>query len=496
MFRSVPWSRPQSPGINPEPTPKVFLSYAAEDSQLALRLYDDLARSGIRVWRYEKDSKRGRDYEKEYLQELYAANFFCLLDSPYARKSVHVIKEIEEGLKKFSSENRFIVCLATKADDWRMLNDNSPLNKITYISFARDAEEDVFDQHDSYKKSITELVKMFGSEHLPWAPQAWVDDLANEFFHVKQPLSMEMKEVLLSEFHSANHYWQNGDLEKAEARLNLLMKDYAHLSLISPGLLLGAVYFDQHKTLEAKELYSKITSKFPNDPRGWFGLGLAEYYCSAFEAAIAAYEKALKATEKHPGNNHHERAKPKVIYSQTMALIQLQRFQEAERSMSGLPETYQHLPETKVAKTLLLLQSGKTVEARSLYKSLTYLYDNIEDIPMHVSVILADLELRLSRRCIEIVDRITAIEHFKKATRLQPFNIQYWAELALLYHCERAPTQKKEAINSALQLQPETIQEEYFYGLVHFLNNDENRANTYYEASKSLNWPPYARLIL
>lgn len=216
--------------------------------------------------------------KRNICKSFYAANFFCLLDSPYARKSVHVIKEMRESYKKFSSENRFIVCLATKVDDWRMLNDNSPLNKITYISFARDAEEDVFDQHDSYKKSITELVKMFGSEHLPWAPQRlrW-SDLANEFFHVKQPLSMEMKQVLLSEFHSANHYWQNGDLEKAEARLNLLIKIYAHLSLISPGLLLGAVYFDQHKTLEAKELYSKITSKFPINPQdgsGWDWLNI------------------------------------------------------------------------------------------------------------------------------------------------------------------------------------------------------------------------------
>lgn len=85
---------------------------------------------------------------------------------------------------------------------------------------------------------------------------------------------------------------------------------------------------------------------------------------------------------------------------------------------------------------------------------------------------------------------------YEKALRLQPLNIQYWAQLALLYHCERAPRQKAEVINRALQLQPETIEDEYFYGLVYFLNNDEKRANEYYEASKSLSWPPYARLIL
>ncbi|MEQ1745938.1 MAG: TIR domain-containing protein [Saprospiraceae bacterium] len=469
----------------------MFLSYASADSHLAMRIYDDLTRSGLLVWRYEKDSKKGTDYQDEYLAALRAADYFCLLDSPHARASAEVKIEILKGWNEFSSTGRFLVCLVANPGKWR--KKKSVFNKITYFDLAPRDADDNFDQHGAYEKAVAQLVEKMGKRFIPWAFQPWVGDLEAEFFHTAPArLSVEEKEILLADFKSANFHWQNGELEKAESRLKLLSNDYAHLGLISPGLLLAAVYFDGFKIEAARETYDALTKEFPGDPRTWFGLGLAAYHCQYFDLAAESFDRALKEIERNSGNIFHQAAKPNVLLNQATTYLQLKRLTEAEECLASLPGRSADLPEAKVVKIWLLLKVNKADEAQGLFQTLDHLYSNPEKNPEYINGMLADLNARFANRTLGT----SAICYLQRAVCLQPQNIQYWSQLALQYHNSRNTGGRDQAADQATLLPPQTEYDKYYRGLAHFLKNNTEQAKADFEASKSLGFDWYGDHVL
>lgn len=445
-----------------------------------MRIYDDLTRSGIKVWRYEKDSKKGTDYQEEYLAVLRTSDYFCLLDSPHARSSGDVQIEISEGWAKFSPTSCFFVCLVAKPGEWRK---QAVFNKVTYFDISPRDDDDRFDQYGAYEKAIREIVEKMGRRFVPWAYQPWVGDLEAEFFHAAPShLTMEAKEVLLTEFKSANFYWQNGELEKAESRLKILFKDHAYLNLISPGLLLAAVYFDGFKIEEACETYDILTNNFPHDPRTWFGLGLAAFHCGDFELAAQSFGRALKEIERNPGNTYHQDAKPNVVINLATTFLQMARVPEAEKCLTWLPGNSADRPEAKVVKILLLLKAKEQSEAQRLFQTLEHLNSDIDKNPEHINIMLADLNARFASH----TQGVSAVGHLQRAVRLQPLNIQYWAQLALLHYYEKNLKATSHAAEQAMRLPPKTAHDSYFLGLAYFLKNDIAQAQAHFEDSKNL----------
>ncbi|MBL7798617.1 MAG: tetratricopeptide repeat protein [Saprospiraceae bacterium] len=454
-----------------------------------MRIYDDLTRSGLLVWRYEKDSKKGINYQDEYLAALRAADYFCLLDSPHARASREVQKEIREGWKKFSRTGCFLVCLVAKSGEWRK---GAAFTKITYFDLAPRDAGDTFDQHGAYEKAIGEMVQKMGRRFVSWAFQPWVGDLEAEFFHtVPAQLSVQAKEILLADFKSANFHWQNGELEKAESRLSLLANEHANLRLISPGLLLAAVYFDGSKIESARETYDALTKNFPYDPRTWFGLGLAAFHCRDFDSAAKSFNRALNEIDRNPDNIFHQEAKPNVLINLATTFLQSGRFHEAEKCLACLPGRSADLPEARVVKTLLLLQANEMGQAQEIFQTFEHLHSDIEKNPTHINSMLADLNARFASR----TQGASTIFYLQRAVCLQPQNIQYWAQLALQHHYDKNPEASNHAAQQAIQLPPQTDYDRHFRGLAYFLKNNREMAKADFEASKSTGFDWYGNHI-
>lgn len=473
-----------------------------EDSHLALRLYDDLKRSGLDVWRYEADSKKGRHFQDEYIEQLRTSDYFCLVDSPAARLSNYVAEEIFEGLKNFEFRNKFFVCLKGEDGDWRNEIvvvpglppiDLERLNKINYVQFFDGSKKDIFEEDNRYRIAIEKVIQAFGVDHIPWSPYPWLYDLRTEFFNSVAEIPLTNKNVLLNKFHDANYFWVNGNLKQAEWELENLVRLCDQLPLISPQILLGAVFFDQHKLEEAKEIYTLITSRFTEDPRGWFGLGLSCYLLSDYEQALNYFNHTLFLVEKSTWSNSHQKAKPRVIQSIARTQIQLGRYAEASACIKNLDSQYQDLLETKIIKILLASRLDNKSRVVDLYQSLHYDNQNNSE---YQKAMLADLEANLARYFHKIGDSIEALKHCEKSVSLQPQKISYWGNLALLCHWGKTLHRKKKiAIRQGLKLVPVQDEDYYFQGLLHYLNNDFQKAGINFDKSKTLQYPDYKKLV-
>ena len=89
---------------------------------VATRLYDDLSRSYINVWRDQIDGDPTEDFLTEFLSKIDNCDDFIVLDSiNYRKKSKWCMKEIERCFENRSLRNapRIIVCLLNKNGDWR-----------------------------------------------------------------------------------------------------------------------------------------------------------------------------------------------------------------------------------------------------------------------------------------------------------------------------------------------------------------------------------------
>jgi len=78
---------------------KVFLSYAREDRETALKLYDDFRRIGIPVWLDEKSLLPGQNWKYEIRQAIKACSHFIVLISCHlTTKRGYVQKELRYAL--------------------------------------------------------------------------------------------------------------------------------------------------------------------------------------------------------------------------------------------------------------------------------------------------------------------------------------------------------------------------------------------------------------
>jgi len=82
-----------------EPTKKVFISYAREDSKIALSLYDDLKKAGVNPWMDIKDLLPGQKWDAEIFKRIKESDFvLILLSSVSVLKRGYVQKETKESL--------------------------------------------------------------------------------------------------------------------------------------------------------------------------------------------------------------------------------------------------------------------------------------------------------------------------------------------------------------------------------------------------------------
>ena len=88
-------------------------------------------------------------------------------------------------------------------------------------------------------------------------------------------------------------------LNRPETALFLFQKGAKQRPLHIPTLLNAGVALDMlGKSTEAKAYYERVQILAPQDPRGWYAIGLSEFNAGRLEEAQTAWEKSLQLTPK------------------------------------------------------------------------------------------------------------------------------------------------------------------------------------------------------
>lgn len=319
---------------------KVFMSYSWKDMTVASRLYDDLTRSQVCVWRDQIDGDPTSNFLNEFLQKIDECDDFIVLDSKnYRNKSNWCLTEIErcfENIKKRKSP-RVIVCLLDDDGEWRWRFNNekakkllSELNLFKYIKLYYDG---IYDNNSIYQQAIRKLIALFEERYIPWEDIPESRDFIEEISADNVILQDEDKELLLTEY-------------KNIIRLINLQRDVKQHFLLwiedcrSFGLSLffprwsyciwlgkksnGGIYDN-----ESYENFKLLINDFPNDPRGYRGLGSVQAKLGYYQDAEIQFRKALHLLEL-PENIHHKNyAEYEVKRNLAQTLINQGRYVDA-----------------------------------------------------------------------------------------------------------------------------------------------------------------------
>jgi len=130
----------------------IFLSYAREDANIALNIYDRLKNSGFDPWIDQKHLKPGQEWEPLIWAAAAKAKLFCiLLSNKSVNKSGFIRKEMRYALdkwkEKLADDTYLIPCLIEEID---------PPNEFRQIQYQKLISADDFDDFIKYLRETLE----------------------------------------------------------------------------------------------------------------------------------------------------------------------------------------------------------------------------------------------------------------------------------------------------------------------------------------------------
>ncbi len=132
---------------------KIFISHAKEDSEIALRLYDDLKTAGLTPWSEEKDLLPGQDRKAIISYEIRTSEFFISLLSlkslttrGFVQKEMKLALDIRD---EFPADGIFVI--PVRIDDCKPMDE-----KLQSIHTA--------DLFPSYENGLAKIMKTLGIE--------------------------------------------------------------------------------------------------------------------------------------------------------------------------------------------------------------------------------------------------------------------------------------------------------------------------------------------
>ena len=319
---------------------KVFMSYSWKDAAVANRLYDDLVRSHINVWRDQIDGDPTADFLDEFLSKIDECDDFLILDSiNYRQRSKWCVHEIERCLENRSRRNgpRIIVCLLDEDEEWRRdFGDKSKeevftkLNRFKYYELHYGG---TYDNEGIYQKSLMEICSLFDNAYIPWNTLPDAQDLIEELSAVENEISRDDYNLLLSEYDNILRTIKAQ--RDAEGHFKLWMDDCEEIGvrLFFPAwtycVWLGQNSHGGKLDKQCLEQFRRLTEEFPDDPRGFRGLGCIMAKLGMHGQAEEVFRYAI-AMLNMPQNKHHkEYAEYEVTYNLAMTLANENKLTEA-----------------------------------------------------------------------------------------------------------------------------------------------------------------------
>ena len=284
---------------------KIFFSYSWKDNVTAMRIYADLVRSHLQVWRDQTDGEPTAAFVDEFKSKIDECDDFLMLDSQnYRHKSNWCLTEIKRFFenRRRKEDRRIIVCLLEPDGPWRKHYESeeqetlySQINEYRHFDFFR---EGTYDNSDVYWQAMNAVCALFSERFIPWNTAPIVKDLEDElesktdiditdddrnnvirgydYIYRLISLNWDVKEHFNTWVKDCEHYG-----------LNLFTPRFAMCSWLASDANNGRWYEESFLQFE------KLADKFPDNPRCQYGLGAIASRLGKHKVAIEAYKKAL-----------------------------------------------------------------------------------------------------------------------------------------------------------------------------------------------------------
>lgn len=422
----------------------VFFSYAEEDSDLAILIHNALGQAKVDVWCYQVDGKKGALITDELRKEITKAQYFCLLDSSHSRKSNFVREEcrLAREVSAVRSDFRMIVCLIEKAGDWRNEELFEQQNSRSYIDF------------NDYENGMAELYIAL-EIYTPFCSVPRDEDFRIEIEKCKLPVLHKSKLASLYTAFTSSYADNRRDVREAEVILKILMDNCTGLgvNMITLHIASGVLLADAGRDQEALERFSIITQEFENDPRGWAGVGAAQFHLFNYESALQAYEHCHRLILESNSAEHQSHLM-EVAHNKARVLLELGNLERAIGELNKLPASHQRHHDIQCLRGEILMKRGDWLQAISCleaaynqaaspaiivnlaecYKMTTNRRREYEILQFGMKSFPEDTEIleNLAGYFLEAGHPFAALSYLQKAISISPEIIQYKLELALI----------------------------------------------------------------
>ena len=292
--------------------------------KIAMRLYDDLTRSHLEVWRDQIDGDPTADFLEEFLAKIDECDDFLILDSKnYRTKSNWCLIEIERCFKNRARRNgpRVIVCLLDKDGDWRSAYKNEKhkelFSKVNLFKYHTFYYEGIYDNEDVYQRSINEICSLFTERFIPWNCLPQNRDILEELSCSSALITDTDRTTILNGFEYIARFIElQRDVSK-HFQLWISDCEFLKLQLFFPRwtycVWLG---HDMHQGKYNEKCYdefSKLVTDFPGDPRSFRGLGCIAARLKMYDTSISSFKKALRLMECEDNSRHKHNSKLEVL---------------------------------------------------------------------------------------------------------------------------------------------------------------------------------------
>ncbi|MCQ2338423.1 MAG: TIR domain-containing protein [Paludibacteraceae bacterium] len=458
---------------------KVFFSYSHKDKQIAQKIYWDLISSGVAVWRDQVDGEPCANFKDEFLNMVDECEIFLVLDSEnYRSNSSWCLLEIEKYFNKQRTPKRMFVGLLQPPGEWRNRFRNereelyfNKLNEQIYIKLFADG---IYDNDAQYAQGMARLIEYFGGSYLPWHTFPEEEDMLDELANIDEcyKISDAERNSILADFRIIRQRHLQG-AHSTEKRIALWIDDceFMKLQLIIPYLYSAILLMDEGRYDEAIERFDKIVKYHENDPRGYRGVGLCQGLRSNYCEAVAAFDKALIATDRIGGK--HLNYKWEILVNRSRALMEIGDFKSAAEGLNEAMKCAQR-SDMDVINTMMELAFCYRRMNYDMGKRIALLED-----ARKLNVIEERIYVELGNCYLDLCDYGKALEQFKKAYGLVK-SVRNAFALFLCYANLHDRNMMNETFRGIDKLLLDNAEDFYYYGYILYIMGDKVGAKSYY----------------
>ena len=465
---------------------KIFISYSWKDSIVATRIYSDLVRSHLNVWRDQTDGAPSVDFEDEFNARIDECDDFLILDSiNYRHKSNWCLREIERFKENRLNKKgrRIIVCLLDKNGDWRtQFKDEkqkeilSGINRIKNYNFFH---EGTYDNNDVYAKSMAMICELYSERFIPWNVAPDIKDLEDEISTSKKTITEGDRNYILREYENIHYLIKTKRDVKVPFCVWIDFCKNCNLDLFFPRYAFCCwMASDVNQFKYDRECYSefeKLASDFPDDPRCQIGKGAIASRLYMRLEAIQAYEESLRLLDMPKNKWLREHTLLEVVVDMAAVLLNSSKFFDALGYLYRAYDMMQSADVLDIQLIRLLLLCFD--ELNNLKECERMLLPLVEKFPLE-----DELYLEVGRLYMKLREYEKSLGYFETAYALSPHVNNAFYILQCQSIINNSCGKEMIAFAESLLARPNVTEDDLFWkgAICHFIFHDDTRAQQFY----------------